>query len=559
MPMVGEMEIIDNRKIQNLLDIVDPRNGTIDLGICRSDMVAIAGTGTYKSNVGKLRPDTLLSQVVKSGKPLILENRNRSAQCMKCSGKMLCPYKGVVYYPLKVDDVTLGAIYLMSKNVLSNDAEMYSEFLRKLSSFTMEFIASSRTIFENEKYVNCLINLSPDGLITTSPKGLIRNINTSAKKIFNILSHDQTPALNIRHLLPNLHLDSLGATYRYKDRYKVKIRNIEDTGYILKISSDIRFDLKKLDFIIGNSEAIKTAKERASVIAKYDLPALLLGETGSGKELFAQGIHYQSSRGTKNLTTIDCSSIPGNLLESELFGYVEGAFTGAKSGGKKGKIEVSNMSSIFLDEIGEIPLHLQTKLLRLIDNNSFDKLGDTRTTYVNTRIIAATNRDLRKMVQEGTFRKDLYYRLNVMQLEIPPLRVRGDDINMLSDYFLNIYNVKFKKNILLDDTIRSLFIKYEWPGNVRELKNLISYCVAFSDDDLIKVESLPDWFKESIMSMSNEKNFTRAASVASAEKNLIEKSLMLYGNSTKEKMQAAKALGISLPTLYRKMKMYNLH
>ncbi len=353
------MKTIDYRKIQNLLDIVDRGKDTSDLGVCRSDLVAVAGTGMYRNNVGKPRPDTFLSQVVKSGKPLILENRNRSPRCMKCPGKMLCPYKGVVYYPLNIDGVTLGAIYLMSKDVLTNDTDVYAEFLQKLSSFTLELIASSRTIFENEQYINCIMNLSPDGLITTSKKGLIRNINTSAKKIFNILSHrDQTPTLNIRHLLPDIHLDSSETLQHYKNHYKIKIRSVEDTGYVLKIFSDIRLDLKKLDFIVGDSEAIRVAKERACIIAKYDMPVLLLGETGVGKELFAQAVHNQSARSARDLITIDCGSIPDNLLESELFGYLEGAFTGAKSGGKRGKVEVSHMSSIFLDEIGELPLHL---------------------------------------------------------------------------------------------------------------------------------------------------------------------------------------------------------
>jgi transcriptional regulator with PAS, ATPase and Fis domain len=440
MKIVDNRKIFDTRKIQNLLDIVDPKKDTIDLGICRADLVAIAGTGTYRCNVGKHRPDTLLSQVVKTGRPLILENRNSSDQCRRCPGKSACPYKGVVYYPLKIDDVTLGAIYLMSKKVLSNNAQLYAEFLQKLSSFTMELIASDKSFFQNERYVNSIIDLIPDGLVTCSQKGLVKNINTSALKFFNLRSHDASGAIDIRSLLPNIRLDTEDSTYRYNDRFKIKVRHIEDTGYILRISPDLILDLKKLDYIVGSSDAIKAAKERACVIAKYDSPTLILGETGSGKELFAQAIHNQSSRGTKDLVTIDCSSIPGNLLESELFGYVEGAFTGAKASGKKGKLELSNNGSIFLDEIGEIPLHLQSKLLRVIENNTFDRLGDTKTTYVNTRIIAATNRDLWQMVQEGKFRNDLYYRLNVMQLQVPPLRARKGDIRALTDYFLDFYN-----------------------------------------------------------------------------------------------------------------------
>jgi len=553
------MKVIDNRIMQNLFDIAEPRKNAFDLGICGSDRVALAGTGKYKHNVGKLRPDTFISEVLRSGRPVILENKDRSHLCMKCHSKRTCPYKGSLVYPLNFDDQTIGAIYILSEKVLSDQADTHSEYLEKLSLSVMDFIKSTGMNHENENYINCLMNLSADGLMILDRKGQINNINISAKNIFNILSCNPSPGSNITHLLPDIRLRSLEIDYSYKDNYKVKIRPILDMGYLLSVCPNISFDHQKLDFIIGNSEAIRVAKDRACIIAKNESPVLLLGETGTGKELFAQAIHNQSSRGTKKLITIDCSAIPDTLLESELFGYVGGAFTGAKTGGKKGKIEVSDMSSIFLDEIGELPLHLQSKLLRVIESGSFDKLGDTQITNVNTRIIVATNRDLRQMVQAGTFRKDLYYRINVMSLEIPPLRERGGDIDILSEYFLKLCNVQFNKNISIDNTLRAFFIKYDWPGNVRELKNLIEYCAAFATDNCITFESLPSWFKNDIVYETDKNNSTRVTSVKSAEKDFIEKSLMLCGNSTKGKKEAARSLGISLATLYRKIKKYNLH
>lgn len=551
--------VIDHKTLQQLFDVVEPGKRVFDLGICGSDRVAIAGTGMYKNNVGKLRPDTYISEVFRSGRPVVLENKNRSYLCMRCHNKQSCPYKGSLVFPLKFDDQMIGAIYILSEKALSSQIDSQSEYLKKLSSFVTDMIAHARRDHENESHIDCLANLSPDGLMTMDRKGRIRGINLPAKRIFNILSDDLSSALNIINVLPDISLRPSEIDCRYKDIYSVRIRPIADVGHVLQVSPRTSFDMSGMDFIIGRSDILRTAKERACVIAGSDSPALISGETGTGKELFAQAIHRQSARGSKDLITIDCSAIPANLLESELFGYREGAFTGAKSGGKKGKIEASHMSSIFLDEIGELPLPLQSKFLRFIESSSFDKLGDHRTTYVNTRIIAATNRDLRQMVRAGTFREDLYYRLNVMSLEIPPLRARGDDIDLLSDYFLKRHNVKFNKNLRLDAAVRSLFKNYDWPGNVRELKNLIEYSAAFTKDDRVVPESLPGWFKENALCAADADNLQKTFFAKSAEKNFIEKALVLCGRSTKGKMDAARLLGISLATLYRKIHKYELH
>lgn len=552
------MDVIDHKTLQRLFDVVESGKHIFDLGICGSDRVAIAGTGMYRNNVGKLRPDTYISEVFRSGRPVVLENKNRSYLCMRCPHKQTCPYKGSLVFPLKFDDQTIGAIYLLSEKALSSQIDIQSEYLNKFSSFVMDMITHSRMNHEYKSHIDCLANLSSDGLMTMDRKGRIRGINLSARKIFNILPDDLSSPLNIINFLPDLSLKASEIDCNYKDSYKVRIRPIADIGHVLQVSPKTNFDMRSMDFIVGRSEVLQTAKERACVIARSDSPVLLAGETGTGKELFAQAIHRQSSRGSKNLITIDCSAIPGNLLESELFGYMEGAFTGAKSGGKKGKIEASHLSSIFLDEIGELPLALQSKFLRFIESSSFDKLGDHRTTYVNTRIIAATNRDLRQMVQAGTFREDLYYRLNVMPLEIPPLRARGDDIDLLSDYFLKLHNVKFKRNIRLDAAVRSLIKKYEWPGNVRELKNIIEYGAAFTKDDCVVPDSLPGWFKENAFHATDTDDSRQSLSTKSSEKDFIEKSLMLCGRSTKGKMEAARLLGISLATLYRKIQKYKL-
>jgi len=458
-----------------------------------------------------------------------------------------------------MEDETLGSIYLMHKHKLNlnSDLDLYVAFLEKLSSFVMQTMTSDKLAYQNENTVNCLLNLNHDGLIAVSDKGFIKDINTPARKILNLLSCDMR-GKNVSDILPQIQL-LRNSDFRYNEKYNIKIHAVGDVGFILHIHPEFIFDGSEMDFIVGKSEALKAVKERTFIISKHDSPALIIGETGTGKELFAHSIHKQSARGKKQLITLDCSAIPGNLLESELFGYEAGAFTGAKQGGKKGKLEVSHMSSIFLDEIGELPLHLQSKLLRVIENNSFDRLGDTKTTFVNIRIIAATNCDLRQMVQDGKFRKDLYYRLNVMQLDIPPLRERDGDIQILTDYFIHQHNKKSDKKVMVSDEVSLIMQKYSWPGNVRELKNMIEYCCAFAKKDEITYETLPEWFKKSLICTHYAADqIDDTLSMDSAEKSFIEKSLLLHGSSTKGKVEAAKALGISLATLYRKMKKYNL-
>jgi len=546
---------------QNLLDLLRGVLG-FDFGICGSNRIALAGTGSYKNNLGKTRPETHLSEVINTGHLLVLKSIDRSPKCMDCHNKGTCFYKGAVIHPLILNNQSIGAIYTLTKKAIySNEDIIYhSGCLEKLSSFLVELIKIETMSYEKENYyLKYFMNLCTNGLMTLDKQGMIRNINASAKKIFDTLPCDESCKPNIRDYLPDVQLESAEITYSYKDIFKINIQPIADVGYVLHAYPRDISNIRKLDFIIGNSDEIRKAKEHACIIAKKDTPVLLLGETGTGKELFAQAIHNLSSRASKEMITVDCSTIPANLLESELFGYVDGAFTGANPRGKKGRIEASHMSSVFLDEIAELPLHLQSKFLRVIENNSFTKIGDIKTTSVNTRIIAATNRNLRQMVQAGTFREDLYYRLNVMSLDIPPLRMRGNDIIILSDYFLKHHNSLLKKNIQISDKLRPFFAKYKWPGNVRELKNLIEYSVAFAINNYITFESLPRSFKEHIIYEADKNNSTEVTSIKSAEKDFIEKSLILYGNSIKGKKEAARTLGISLSSLYRKLKKYNLN
>jgi len=302
------------------------------------------------------------------------------------------------------------------------------------------------------------------------------------------------------------------------------------------------------DTIIGQSRALKEAIEISKKVSKTDTTVLLLGETGTGKEVFAQSIHYESLRASKPFVALNCSGFSAELLESELFGYKAGAFTGANKD-KKGLLEEANGGTLFLDEIGEMHLDLQAKLLRVLENQSFIKVGDTHTQQVNVRILAATNKDLKADATSGKFRSDLYYRLSVFTISLPPLRERKSDIATLAEYYLKEFSTKISQpKIKLSDKILKVFKKYNWRGNIRELKNVIERLVILSNDNELSLSALPQEFFEFA---TLENNFN----LQEVEKQHIQKVLAhTKGNKT----ETSRLLGIGLTTLYRKIEEYGI-
>ncbi len=281
-----------------------------------------------------------------------------------------------------------------------------------------------------------------------------------------------------------------------------------------------------------------------------DSNVLISGESGTGKELFARGIHYMSKRKYDPFVPVNCAAIPENLLESELFGYEEGAFTGAKKSGKLGKFDMANNGTIFLDEIGDLQFHLQAKLLRVLQNGVIERVGSEKPIPIDTRVIAATNKDLVKMVEEGRFREDLYYRLNVIPITIPPLRDRGADIEKIAKALLERYNHKMKKIIVgFDEQVMRAFNDNIWMGNIREMENIIEYCMIVDENNIIQMDDLPPHFIR--MTATHEKSII--IPLAELEKQTIKKALIKYGTSKKGLVKAANALGISLSTLYRRI------
>lgn len=345
---------------------------------------------------------------------------------------------------------------------------------------------------------------------------------------------------------------------RYRARYNDLLRQInKENTAIYKFSQ-----------ICGNSPSFQAAKHLAEKLAASQLPILLRGESGTGKELFAHAIHLSSYRRDQAFVTVNCAAIPGPLLESELFGYNEGAFSGAKQGGKPGLITLADKGTLFLDEIGDMDIDLQAKMLRVLQTGEVQPLGSINKIKVDLRIIAATNRNLEKMILDGKFREDLFYRLNVAQVHIPPLRERVEDIPALANYFLaNCIHPSLGK-LELDEETMKILEQYSWPGNVRELENTIRFIANITDQQIITPDYLPQVFfqhkvnHDSCHWSQSNNYFDELANLKeikhSAERELIIAALNKFGRSVKGKREAAKQLGISLTTLYTKMNYFNI-
>jgi DNA-binding NtrC family response regulator len=313
--------------------------------------------------------------------------------------------------------------------------------------------------------------------------------------------------------------------------------------------------------IIINSKQMKRIFDQVSQVARTDSTILIIGESGTGKELIAKAIHANSLRSNKSLITVNCSSLPENLLESELFGHVRGAFTGAIKD-KKGLFQEANKGTIFLDEIGEIPLQTQVKLLRVLQEGEIRRVGDNISIHVDVRIIAATNRNLEEEIEKGNFREDLYYRLNVIPIQIPPLRLRQDEITPLVDHFLEKYSKKLNKDVpSISPQAMSLLKNYHWPGNVRELENIIERVVTLTNKNLtnkniLDTKDFLSNFPNSHKNLMRRRKKDQDLTLAEAERIHILECLDRCSGNQK---LSAKMLGISTTTLWRKLKGYKMN
>ena len=347
------------------------------------------------------------------------------------------------------------------------------------------------------------------------------------------------------------------------DEILISLKKAQEKMELRKENTQLKKQINEIENKFKFNNIIAKSKEMLSVfkllnkISDYNTTVLITGESGTGKELIAKAIYFNSNRSPSPLIPINCGGIPENLLESELFGYKKGAFTGADKN-KKGLFEEAHKGILFLDEIGELPLSLQVKLLRVLQENEIRPLGSTDTKTIDVRIIAATSKNLKEEVAKGRFREDLFYRLNVMNIELPPLKNRLEDIPLLCDYFINRYNEKFNKNVLkISSTGLAKLFNHSWPGNIRELENVIERAILLTDDDVLHSDDLyiqsglrrKDDFKE------DSSGYSLKEAKKKLEKHMISKALEKTGGN---RTQSSKLLEISHPSLLAKIKQYKI-
>jgi DNA-binding NtrC family response regulator len=340
---------------------------------------------------------------------------------------------------------------------------------------------------------------------------------------------------------------------------KITIRRVLEQKRLIEENIALRQQLSQhmgcLDFV-ASSEAMLSVISTLEKVIPTKSNILILGESGTGKGLIAEMVHCNSPRNGKPFISINCSAIPEGLLESELFGYKKGAFTGAASD-KAGLITMADEGTLFLDEIGDMPLNLQSKLLKVLESSEVTPLGDTRARLVDVRLITATNQDLEQRIKEKVFREDLYYRLNVIEIRIPPLRERKEDIPMLVSHFLKRYAEENRKTVGgCDSDTMALLMKYEWPGNVRELRNVIERAVVLCAGGMITAAELPEKLKKNGSASSGQSETSPLKqSLSEYEKTLI---VNVYQAQNRNKEDTARCLGVDLATLYRKLKKYGI-
>ncbi len=428
---------------------------------------------------------------------------------------------------------------------------------------------------EKEKYrsnVETIFSCLEEGIITVDKDMNITEINPSIEKIFGF-SREIIGKSFSSFIKGPMFIDILNETLIKKKPVKINRIRVKDSkiltintaplidpdgicsGVIMVIRDETHVaELeKKLEVrqffhnITGESEKIQKIYSLIESLYSVQTTVLITGESGTGKELVAEAIHYKGGRKSKPFVRVNCSSLSENLLESELFGHVRGSFTGAFRD-KIGRFEMAHGGTIFLDEIGDISPAVQLHLLRVLENHEFERVGDNKTIKVDVLIIAATNQDLKEKVRTGTFREDLYYRLKVIEIKLPPLRERKEDIPLLILHFLRKFNNKFNKHIThISEEVERLFMKYNWPGNIRELEHALEHACILCRNSLILPEDLPEDFRD-MLNGNEENNWDNRDMI-------IETLVKSEGN----KCRASRMLGISRQTLYRRIKEYNIN
>lgn len=581
--------------VQDLADAIAAAL-TTEVEIVDEELTVVAGSSCYRHKIGlkeefgKLDSDFLYARTLRSGRSFVVSDPLGDPGYDPSSLEGTTPELAEICAPILMDNNIIGVIGLVAfsaeqRKILLSKADAILDFLKHLSRFLAAKVSESEAVerlTRLSKELTTILETIHEGALAIDANGVVTHCNTTAEKLlklnrFEIIGKNlgdfwlNTPALEV--LKSGTEYIEKEEIYQTKSRrsmhFIVSVRPIpgkdKPDGAVVSFRdiSEARrlvYDLSStpmdytFDDIIGESRVICQVKEQAYRVAGGNSTVLITGESGTGKEIFARAIHKASTREDGPFISINCGAIPETLLESELFGYEGGAFTGARKEGKPGKFELANEGTIFLDEIGEMPLHLQVKLLHVLQNREVERVGGSEKIPVDVRIIAASNRDLESMMHEGNFRKDLYFRLSVIPLHIPPLKERKEDIPALVERCLGKYAPMLNKPLRsVDSKAMDCLLHYHWPGNVRELENAVEYAVNMASGDSLNQVSLPPRIRESQEKEVFRSDIPLKDQVKDFERTVFEEYLEHYGSSYEGKNDIAEKLEISRATLYRKL------
>lgn len=528
-------------------------------------------TPTYSKKKGRSVHTPSLQEVIANGS-ILINTPGEMASCIGCRFRDHCPSTIEILCCIHAGTEVAGVLAFTSftkegqKRITENNTIYLNAITEMANLFgsQLESITSGQGPANLDASILPVMELCDQPVLLTDAHGVILQYNQLAEDLLKVC---ELTSASLWQIFPNSVVKRIMEGNDLFEKSvtiggmatKISTRAIKTsgqiTGFYIRISDQLRAlskDTSYFEGIIGTSPAISEVQRMIRRIADSPTPVLITGETGTGKELIARAIHEQSRRSKYPFVAINCSSIPDNLFESELFGYEEGSFTGAKKGGKIGKIEMAQGGTLFLDEIGEMPLFAQPKLLRILQEYELERVGSNKKIHLDIRVIAATNRDLREMVTEKTFRGDLYYRINVINLKLPPLRTRRDDIIPISENYIKKLKLKMDTSLSsISPEARQLLLDYEWPGNVRQLQNVIEYAANLCETDVLMPGDLPETMHgERISSLPPVSPFP--ASQDSRDQELLEL-FDKYGYTLEGKKRIADELHISLRTLYRRI------
>ncbi|MCL6270482.1 sigma 54-interacting transcriptional regulator [Sansalvadorimonas sp. 2012CJ34-2] len=565
--------------------------------------VAVTGLCNHLPNISE-RKTAVFCSVLKTRQASLIRNAGFDPSCQKCpSAGSTCHKTAQLALPLMVKGECVGVVNLVCfteeqrqhllqnyrsfKDYTENTVQLYITRTLEEGSTSKPQVISPSSIPD---FLSRFADDMQQGVLLFSDAGELAYINTAACRQLELADERMH---NVRITVRPFGLsNSTGReeihyvlTIDGRERIMPAVQSVVGDYRALMLNMACEYQSKPIDApesseIIGNSAPIQLLRKQVRRVADSPSSVMIRGESGTGKEVFARAVHAASRRADKLFIAINCAAIPEQLLESELFGYVKGAFTGANSKGSEGLIRQADGGTLFLDEIGDMTLHLQAKLLRVLDRREVTPVGSSAVIPVDVRIISATHRDFDKLIGDGEFREDLFYRLNVIPLELPPLRKREGDIDLLIEYFLARHSKALARHrpALQPDTMECLR-RWRWPGNIRELANMIEYLVNVADPTLpvspnllpkkmrlakqeisFEIETEKETESKSISILDKPVPFenTRCLNIESMEKELIQQALTNFSTYHDCKQRAAHALGIGIATLYRKIKKYEL-